>query len=85
MASTVKDALKEQFWFRTNEYEHLEKVTLQKAVREEGVKINTLPQDVQDQMLAAAETFWDEEAKTSDNAQKAVDMVKEYLTQLGRM
>lgn len=85
MQATVKDALKEQFWVRTNEYEHKEKVTLQKAVREEGVEINTLPQEVQDEMMKAAQAFWDEEAKTSDNAQKAVDMVKEYLTQLGRL
>jgi TRAP-type mannitol/chloroaromatic compound transport system substrate-binding protein len=70
---------------RTNEYEHKEKVTLQKAIEEEGVQINTLPQDVQDHMLAAAQKFWDEEAKASDNAKKAVDMVKEYLTQLGRL
>ena len=85
MQETVKDALKEQFWFRTNEYEHKEKVTLQKAVKEEGVKINTLPQDVQDHMTEAAQKFWDEEAKRSDNAAKAVEMVKEYLRQLGRL
>ncbi|MDX1552699.1 MAG: TRAP transporter substrate-binding protein DctP [Marinobacter sp.] len=85
MQATVKDALKEQFWVRTNEYEHKEKVTLQKAVAEEGVEINTLPQDVQDHMLEAAQKFWDEEAKTSDNAAKAVEMVKEYLKQLGRL
>ncbi|KPP96957.1 TRAP transporter substrate-binding protein DctP [Marinobacter sp. HL-58] len=85
MQATVKDALKEQFWVRTNEYEHKEKVTLQKAIEEEGVEINNLPQDVQDEMLKAAQVIWDEEAERSDNAKKAVEMVKEYLTQLGRM
>jgi TRAP-type mannitol/chloroaromatic compound transport system substrate-binding protein len=85
MAEVVKEALAEQFWFRTNEYEHKEKVTLQKAVKEEGVQINTLPQDVQDHMMEAAQAFWDEEAKTSDNAAKAVEMVKDYLRQLGRL
>lgn len=85
MQATVKDALKEQFWVRTNEYEHKEKVTLQKAVEEEGVEINNLPQDVQDHMMEAAQVIWDEEAERSENAQKAVNMVKDYLKQLGRL
>lgn len=85
MQATVKDALKEQFWVRTNEYEHKEKVTLQKAVNEEGVQINQLPQDVLDHMMEAAQVIWDEEAKRSDNAAKAVAMVKDYLRELGRL
>lgn len=85
MQAIVKEALKEQFWVRTNEYEHKEKVTLQKAVENEGVEINNLPQDVQDHMMKAAQVVWDEEAKRSDNAAKAVEMVKEYLGELGRL
>ncbi|WP_166261746.1 TRAP transporter substrate-binding protein DctP [Marinobacter salicampi] len=85
MQATVKDALRDQFWFRTNEYQHKEKVTLQKAIDEEGVEINQLPQDVQDHMMEAAQVIWDEEAERSENAQKAVNMVKDYLKQLGRL
>ncbi|WP_372957672.1 TRAP transporter substrate-binding protein DctP [Marinobacter sp.] len=85
MQEIVKEALKEQFWVRTNEYEHKEKVTLQKAVAEEGVEINNLPQDVIDHMTEAAQVIWDEEAERSDNSAKAVEMVKDYLRQLGRL
>ncbi len=85
MQKTLKDALKEQFWVRTNEYEHKEKVTLQKAVREEGVQINELPDDVKKELLASAQVIWDEEAERSDNARKAVEMVKGYLKDLGRL
>lgn len=85
MQATVKDALKEQFWVRTNEYEHKEKVTLQKAIEEEGVEINQLPQDVLDHMMEAAQVVWDEEAERSDNAAEAVQMVKDYLKELGRL
>ncbi|MGM0571909.1 MAG: TRAP transporter substrate-binding protein DctP [Pseudomonadota bacterium] len=85
MQEIVKEALKEQFWVRTNEYEHKEKVTLQKAVAEEGVEINNLPQDVIDHMTEAAQVIWDEEAERSENSAKAVEMVKDYLRQLGRL
>ncbi|MFW5825032.1 MAG: TRAP transporter substrate-binding protein DctP [Marinobacter sp.] len=85
MQEIVKEALQEQFWVRTNEYEHKEKITLQKAIEEEGVEINRLPEDVQDHMMEAAQVIWDEEAERSDNAAKAVDMVKDYLRQLGRL
>jgi TRAP-type C4-dicarboxylate transport system substrate-binding protein len=79
----VKQALQEQFWFRTNEYLYKERITLAKAIKEEGVEVNTLPKEVQERLVQTAQKMWDEEGKRSENAQKALDMLKSYLTDLG--
>jgi len=83
MQNIVKQALEEQFWFRTNEYQYKERITLAKAINEHNVQVNTLPEDVQDRLTQTAQTLWDEEGKRSDNAQKALDMLKDYLSELG--
>jgi len=83
MQVIVKQALEEQFWVRTNEYLYKERITLAKAIAEDGVQINTLPDDVQDRLVKIAQGMWDEEGKRSENAQKALDMLKSYLTDLG--
>lgn len=83
MQKIVKDALNEQFWIRTNEYQYKERITLAKAIAEEGVQVNVLPDEVQDKLVATAQKMWDEEGKRSDNAQKALDMLKSYLSDLG--
>lgn len=80
---TLIQTLDEQFWYRTNEYLYKERVTLAKAMNEMGVKINTLPQDVQDKLAKTAQKMWEEEAKQSDNARKAVNMLKDFLGELG--
>lgn len=83
MRKIVKQALEEQFWFRTNEYQYKERITLAKAINEHNVKINTLPDDVQDRLTKTAQKLWDEEGKRSENARKALDMLKGYLSELG--
>lgn len=83
MQKIVKQALDEQFWFRTNEYLYKERITLAKAIKEQGVEVNTLPDDVQDRLTQTAQGLWDEEGKRSDNAKKALDMLKDYLSELG--
>lgn len=83
MQKIVKDALNEQFWIRTNEYQYKERITLAKAIAEEGVQVNVLPDEVQDKLVATAQKMWDEEGKRSENAQKALDMLKSYLSDLG--
>jgi TRAP-type mannitol/chloroaromatic compound transport system substrate-binding protein len=83
MQNIVKQALEEQFWFRTNEYQYKERITLAKAISEHNVQVNTLPEDVQNRLTQTAQTLWDEEGKRSDNAQKALDMLKDYLSELG--
>jgi TRAP-type C4-dicarboxylate transport system substrate-binding protein len=79
----VKQALDEQFWVRTNEYLYKERITLAKAIEEQGVQINTLPDDVQERLTKTAQSMWDEEGKRSENAEKALGMLKDYLRELG--
>ena len=83
MQNIVKDALNEQFWIRTNEYQYKERITLAKAIEEQGVQLNVLPDEVQDKLVATAQAMWDEEGKRSENAKKALDMLKGYLADLG--
>lgn len=83
MQTVVKQALEEQFWVRTNEYLYKERITLAKAIAEQGVEVNTLPDDVQQRLTKTAQSLWDEEAKRGDNAKKALDLLKNYLTELG--
>jgi TRAP-type C4-dicarboxylate transport system substrate-binding protein len=79
----VKQALQEQFWFRTNEYLYKERITLAKAIKEEGVEVNTLPKEVQERLVQTAQKMWDEEGKRSERSQKALTMLKDYLAELG--
>lgn len=83
MQRIVKDALDEQFWIRTNEYQYKERITLAKAIEEQGVEVNVLPDSVQAKLVETAQQMWDEEGKRSENAQKALDMLKGYLAELG--
>lgn len=79
----VKQVLDEQFWFRTNEYLYQERVALSNAMEENGVEINRLPQDVQQRLTEIAQRTWEEEGKRSENAAKALDMLKDFLGELG--
>ncbi|MFC4260872.1 TRAP transporter substrate-binding protein DctP [Marinobacter lacisalsi] len=79
----VKDVLNEQFWYRTNEYQYKERVTLAKAMAEEGVQINTLPDPVQDHLVQTAQSMWDEEGERSEKAAEALAMLKDFLGDLG--
>lgn len=83
MQRIVKDALDEQFWIRTNEYQYKERITLAKAIEEQGVEVNVLPDSVQAKLVETAQQMWDEEGKRSENAQKALEMLKGYLAELG--
>lgn len=83
MQQIVKQALKEIFWARTNEYLYQERVALAKAIAEDGVKINTLPDDVRERLVKTAQRMWEEEGKRSERTQKALDMLNSYRTDLG--
>lgn len=83
MQKIVKQALDEQFWVRTNEYLYKERITLAKAIAEQGVEVNTLPEDVQKRLTETAQGMWDKEGERSDNAKKALGMLKDYLRELG--
>ncbi|NWN91863.1 TRAP transporter substrate-binding protein DctP [Marinobacter adhaerens] len=83
MQKIVKDTLNEQFWIRTNEYQFKERKALATIQAEQGVKITKLPEDVQARLTEAAKETWEEEGKRSENAQKALNMLKDYLADLG--
>lgn len=76
-------ALDEQFWLRTNEYLYKEQTTLAKAVKEDGVTVNYLPEDVLKPLTETAMKMWDEEAKRSPEAADAVKRLKTFLGELG--
>ncbi len=79
----VIDKLDEQFWARTNEYLYQEQVTLAKAVKEKGVKINQLPPELLSHLSKVAVTEWDAEGKKGPGAQKALTVLKGFLVELG--
>ena len=83
MQAIVKQALEEQFWFRTNEYQYKERIILAKAIEEMGVQVNRMPEDVQARLVETAQKMWDEEGKRSDKAAEALAMLKDYLKELG--
>ena len=78
-------ALDEHFWLRTNEYQYQEEIALAKAVAEDGVQVNNLPEDVQKRLTESAQQFWEEEAKRSPQAAEAVNRMKKFLGELGYM
>jgi TRAP-type C4-dicarboxylate transport system substrate-binding protein len=82
-AKTVKQALDEQFWVRTNEYLYKEKIALAKAMAEQDVQITTLPDDVQQHLTEAAKKSWEEQGERSDKAAEALDKLKTMLNGLG--
>lgn len=82
-AKTVKDALNEQFYYRTTEYLYKEEIALANAVKNDGVQVNTLPDEVLQQLATVAQKTWDEEAKRSETAAKTVKMIRSFLTDLG--
>ena len=79
----VKEVLEEQFWFRTNEYLYQERVALAKAIAEQGVEVNELPEPVMDHLMKVAVEQWETEGQRSDNSKKALAMLKEFLGDLG--
>lgn len=85
----VKDTLiftlEEEFWKRTNQYKHLEAKVLAKAVKELGVKVITLPPEEQQKITVIAMKMWEEEGKKGPKAAKALQMLKEYLKELGHL
>lgn len=79
----VKQILDEQFWYRTNEYLYQEQIALRKAMKEQGVQVNTLPDDVQKRLREVAQKTWEEEGKRSDKAAEALQKLKSFLGELG--
>lgn len=75
--------LEEQFWSRTNEYLYQERIALARAIKDRGVQINDIPEDVLKRLTEAAQKSWDVEAKRNPSAAEAVKLVRDFLTDLG--
>jgi len=80
---TVINALEEQFWFRTNEYQYKEQLALAAAMAEEDVQVMQLPPEVMKELTAAAAKSWDKEAEKGEKAAAALAQLKEFLAGLG--
>ncbi len=83
LQNIVKQALDEQFWIRTNQYLYKERIALTKASVEQGVELNIMPEELQQQLAQIAQGMWDDEAKRSDEAKKALSILKQFLSDLG--
>lgn len=79
------DALREQFWYRTIEYQYQEEVTLARAMAEHGVQLLVLPDEVRNHLVGTAQAMWQEEAEKSERAARALDMLLDFLRSLGHI
>lgn len=77
--------MEEQFWRRTNEYIFGEQRALAKAQAEHNVEVIQLPEEVRAQMQEAAKISWQAEREKGERAAAAMDMLEEFLTELGRL
>ena len=77
--------LEEHFWLRTNQYIYLENKALSKVQKEQGVELITLPPEEYAKMQIAAFKIWDEVAQKGPHCAKAVDMLKDFNRQMGRV
>lgn len=77
--------LEEHFWPRTNQYMYQEELMLQKAIKEHGVTLLTMPPEEFNKMQTAALKIWDEVAAISPECAKAVEMLKDFNRSMGRI
>ena len=64
----VIDALEEQFWFRTNQYQYQERIALAEAIANQEVQVNQLPEAVLSPLTEVARERWDAEAEKGEVA-----------------
>lgn len=77
--------LEEHFWFRGNQYQYNEETELARLQEEEDVELIELPQEEVDKMREAAIKIWDDVAEKSPECAEAVEMIKEFNRDMGRL
>ena len=77
--------LEEHFWRRTNQYQYLEEIELARIQQEEGVELLTMPADEFAKMQQAALKIWDDVAKLSPETAEAVELLKDFNRNMGRI
>ena len=82
---TVIDALEEQFWFRTNQYQYQERIALAEAIANQEVQVNQLPEAVLSPLTEVARERWDAEAEKGEVAAQMLDGLKGFLSDLGHI
>ncbi|MEX0759669.1 MAG: TRAP transporter substrate-binding protein DctP [Tistlia sp.] len=80
---TVLNALEEQFWFRTNEYQYKEKIALANAMRDQDVQVMQLPDEVMQEITEVARQSWEREAEKGEKAAEALANLKSFMADLG--
>lgn len=81
----VTRILDEEFYSNTFKYAYAEQHTLGIVQKKHGVKVVTLSVEDQKRMSQAAMKVWDEVAAESEANAKAVDMLKKFLKDIGRL
>ncbi|MEQ9640082.1 MAG: TRAP transporter substrate-binding protein DctP [Alphaproteobacteria bacterium] len=72
-----------RFWKRSTEYQYKEKVALAKGVAEQSVKVAQFPDAVLASFSEASSAILAEERGKGGNAEKAADMLTDFLKVLG--
>ncbi len=72
-----------RFWKRSTEYQFKERVALAKGVAEQSVKVAQFPDAVLDAFSKASGAILSEERSKGGNAEKAADMLTDFLKVLG--
>lgn len=72
-----------RFWKRSTEYQYQEKLAMAKGIAEQNVKVAQFPDDVLRKFAQASESLLKEERAKGGNAEKATDMLVEFMDKLG--
>lgn len=79
------NALEEQFWRRTTEYQFKEEVALARAKAKHKVQVVDLPREVREKMKGVAKTIWEKERAKSDLTKDAMARLEKFLGELGHI
>jgi len=77
------DLLDMRFWKRCTEYQYKEKLALSAGIAEQNVKVAQFPEGVLKKFAEASATILKEERAKGGNAEKATDMLTDFLSKLG--
>ncbi len=79
----VRDALEEQFWYRSNEYMYLEEKALSDAQAKQGIQVTTVTPSEMKKIRKLAQAIWLEESAKSEASKKAYDILVNFMKELG--
>jgi len=77
------DLLDMRFWKRCTEYQYKERLALSAGIAEQNVKVAQFPDGVLKKFAVASASILKEERAKGGNAEKATDMLTDFLKNLG--